>query len=372
MGEIIFQGVEIRGNSIRLTTQINGKRHRKTLNLEPTEANLRHAQKVRRVWIAELKAGQASTPTSFGAIAKQWLDGQDHLAKSTRKGYRNLINRYWMPPLWDREIQSITGAELKALVASYDWKTQKTRNNAISTLRMIFESAFLDEVIDRDPAARIVMGTPEEPEPDPLDQDEVAKMLEGFAKAGTGYLNYFQFGFYSGLRTSELIDLPWKNVDFRREIVRVDSAWVHGERKVTKTKKRRDIELHPRAREALKRQKALTFLGHRNVFVDPITGQPYVSDKPPRLIWDRVIKAAGIRRRTPYEVRHTYATFLLMAGCNPMWVARQLGHSTMQTTLRIYGSWIEGADKGSEMAKVTGSDGEPMGSFRGTEGNEGA
>ncbi|OYY48915.1 MAG: hypothetical protein B7Y48_08230 [Methylophilales bacterium 28-44-11] len=41
-----------------------------------------------------------------------------------------------------------------------------------------------------------------------------------------------------------------------------------------------------------------------------------------------------------------------MAGANPMWVARQMGHATMQMLLTVYSRWIDGADKSQEKNKI--------------------
>jgi integrase len=45
---------------------------------------------------------------------------------------------------------------------------------------------------------------------------------------------------------------------------------------------------------------------------------------------------------------NTYATLNLMAGANPMWVAKQLGHANMPMVLTVYAKWIDGADKSNE------------------------
>jgi integrase len=41
-----------------------------------------------------------------------------------------------------------------------------------------------------------------------------------------------------------------------------------------------------------------------------------------------------------------------MAGANPMWVARQLGHVNMNMVLTVYSKWIDGADKSKERGKI--------------------
>ena len=60
-----------------------------------------------------------------------------------------------------------------------------------------------------------------------------------------------------------------------------------------------------------------------------------------------------IRYRRPYQLRHTYATAMLMAGIAPGFAARQLGHS-VEMFLRTYSKWIDGAADDREMAKLEG------------------
>lgn len=59
----------------------------------------------------------------------------------------------------------------------------------------------------------------------------------------------------------------------------------------------------------------------------------------------------GIRYRSPYETRHTYATMMLMAGMTPAFCARQMGHSVQQF-LDTYARWIDGGQNDVEMAKL--------------------
>jgi integrase len=154
------------------------------------------------------------------------------------------------------------------------------------------------------------------------------------------------------MRTSELIALRWGDIDFVSKTARVSRAKVRQQEKGTKTSTVRDIELSSRAIAALTRQKAHTFLRNEEVFLHPFTGGTIVDDRPPRLFWEAALKAVGLRHRAAYQTRHTCITMWLMAGANPMWVARQAGHSTPQMTFNRYARWIARADAGLEMAKV--------------------
>ena len=59
-------------------------------------------------------------------------------------------------------------------------------------------------------------------------------------------------------------------------------------------------------------------------------------------IMRRVCTGAQLRVRNPHDLRHTYATILLMANKSPAYVKEQLGHSSISITVDIYGHWIPG------------------------------
>ena len=60
----------------------------------------------------------------------------------------------------------------------------------------------------------------------------------------------------------------------------------------------------------------------------------------------------GIRYRSPYQTRHTYATIALMNGVNPAYISRQLGHKNAKMLFEVYAKWIDRADRGREKAKI--------------------
>jgi len=96
-------------------------------------------------------------------------------------------------------------------------------------------------------------------EPHPFTPEEVKRILD---VAPDQARNLFQFAFWTGLRTSELIALEWGNIDTAKGVVRVRRASVQKRTKQTKTQSgEREVKLFPPALEALQRQKPFTFLG---------------------------------------------------------------------------------------------------------------
>ena len=50
----------------------------------------------------------------------------------------------------------------------------------------------------------------------------------------------------------------------------------------------------------------------------------------------KLLKAAGLKTRTPHEMRHTCASLLIADGASIVQVAGQLRHSDPSITLRVY------------------------------------
>ena len=71
-------------------------------------------------------------------------------------------------------------------------------------------------------------------------------------------------------------------------------------------------------------------------------GSPIGNLQYPWVRWRRTLRALKARYRDPYNARHSSVSWNLMVGKNPLWVAKQHGHS-VQTMLEVYAAWTEGA-----------------------------
>jgi integrase len=61
--------------------------------------------------------------------------------------------------------------------------------------------------------------------------------------------------------------------------------------------------------------------------------------------FSKVLRAAGIRRIRPHDLRHTYATLAIQAGVPLLTVSRQLGHASISTTVGIYAHAVPGSNR---------------------------
>ena len=57
-------------------------------------------------------------------------------------------------------------------------------------------------------------------------------------------------------------------------------------------------------------------------------------------VWRPALRRAKLRARTLYQTRYTFATLMLELGESPGWVARQLGHSSVEMVYRRYHCFI--------------------------------
>ncbi|MCE5336882.1 MAG: tyrosine-type recombinase/integrase [Desulfobacteraceae bacterium] len=72
---------------------------------------------------------------------------------------------------------------------------------------------------------------------------------------------------------------------------------------------------------------------------------PGIQQNAVRLVLKRACYAARLRARSPHDLRHTYATLLLMTHFSPVYVQKQLGHHSITMTCDVYGHWIPGEGK---------------------------
>lgn len=189
--------------------------------------------------------------------------------------------------------------------------------------------------------------------PDPFSLTEVRKIVVSVAEHyDEQILNYLQFQFFTGLRTSEAIALSWANVDTNKGEILVEEVNVYDEEQdSTKTSTARVVKLTREALAAVLAQKKYT-AGSSKVFHDAYYNEPWLYHRITRAaFWKTTLKRLGIRHRRTYNTRHTYATIGLMAGVNPAFMARQLGHS-LEGFFRVYAKWIDGKHDDRELAKI--------------------
>ena len=235
-------GVRARGQGIQIDFQYKGVRCRETLRIPPTPANLKYAQRKREMILFEIEKGSfhyaehfpgSSRVKTFGESEQlsvndaldRYLDSKLRTCeKSTYRGYKSAVEHHLRPQFGKLMMHELTTGAVQEWIASLDISNKRI-NNVLIPLRGICADAFADALIERDPMARIRNLSHRPPEPDPFTLEEVRKILD----AAKGQVrNFFQFAFFTGLRTSELIAVEWQDIDMDKGIAHIRRAVVMG------------------------------------------------------------------------------------------------------------------------------------------------
>jgi integrase len=124
----------------------------------------------------------------------------------------------------------------------------------------------------------------------------------------------------TGMRRGEILNLKWDQIDLKHGFILLE---------VTKNGERREIPINETLRRTLE-----TLPRHIKgpyVFWHGEEGKPYGELKKS---FKSALKRAGIRDFTFHDLRHCFASHLVMAGCDLKTVQELLGHKTLTMTLR--------------------------------------
>ena len=199
----------------------------------------------------------------------------------------------------------------------------------------------------------------EEPLPHILTREEIAKLLKTFRNGR--YRAYFTLVYHCGLRMSEALHIRPKDIDSKRNVLRV----YH-----TKGGKPREVPIAPALIERLR-----TFWNwHRNpdwLFPGPgrgwnssgISFQQALHDSRHPMTkasaWSAINSAkheSGLMKHHEkiciHTLRHSYATHMLEAGTSVRQVAAYLGHTTLKPTM-VYLHLTEVSEEKARAALAT-------------------
>ncbi len=364
-------------SSIEIDFYYRGVRCREIIKLKPNPKNLSYAAK-RKAKIeleiahgtfdyakefpnsrkATLFAKQPGDAITVGEYLTEWLESiKESVKASTFHGYKKTVNNHLIPAFGEIQLAELEIRHVKEWVKTLNC-ARKTMDNIISPLRTALKDAVYDGYIDKNilygwrinkrdvkkkSTHQVDPFTPEE-------QQRILDVLEGQSR------NLVQFAFWTGLRTSELVALDWDDVNFEAGYVHVNKALtqVADEPEAPKTAAgNRKVKLLEPALQALKAQQCYTRLKNKEVFQNPRTGERWKGDQAiRRTLWKPALEKAGVKYRNPYQTRHTYASMMLSAGENIMWVSKQMGHRDSIITAKTYARFLESDDNDAGSAAI--------------------
>jgi len=123
----------------------------------------------------------------------------------------------------------------------------------------------------------------------------------------------------TGMRRGEILNLKWDQVDLKHGFILLGNETKNGER--------REIPLNNTLKELFIHLFTKRRLDTEYVFVNPETGKRFVDIKRS---WSTACKKAGIKDFHFHDLRHTFASQLVMNGVDLTTVKELLGHKMLK------------------------------------------
>ncbi len=306
---------------------------------------------------------------TFQKYADKWLKeiAASSLKPSTIESYAWSLKVHLIPFFGRFHLEDIDYAILK----NFCLEKAKSRSRhsvrlMIAALRVVLKEAVREGLIPANPVTSLgkFFGTRSagRERPDPFTQAEISDILKKISERWPEYYEWVLCSVRTGLRFGEQRALKWEDIDFRRRVIHVRRNWP-ANRTMTTPKTRagiRQVDMSPELSHALQKLRARRKARFLSLGKPEIPEWVFLSEKDRpihhgnliRRVWRRALAAARVRYRHWHTLRHTFASQLLMAGVSPLYVAKQLGHARVSTTMNIYAHWIEEGGSGSRGVDV--------------------
>ncbi len=328
----------------------DGRQRWETIGPNKKDAETVLAQRIYEVRSGKFPILQRRRRLLFREFAKEWEE--KHLIRvraSTAIVYRRLLRYHLLPAFGERFLAALTPIDVQAYIARQVESgalAPKTVNNALALLKQILKAAVDWGYLNAIPLAGVKRLRRHRRDLPLWSTAEIRKFL---LETPEEWRTVWLVGIFTGLRPGEIQAMSWEDQnwpDFAANKIHVTCAY-EAESKVlgpTKTDRSvRLVDMVPAVRQALLALKAQAGEGNGLLFPGPQGG--IFSRSVMKRAWHRTIKATGVRPIRPYDLRHTFASLLITASKNPLYIARQMGHYSAGFTLDTYGHLMEALPK---------------------------
>jgi site-specific recombinase XerD len=261
-------------------------------------------------------------PVPFSKLAERYREFASgykrgwHEEKYIVDEFANLLGETPLAQITTWQIEKWKGEQGKTLNLA-------TVNRRLTVIKHMFKKATEWDLTKNNPAAAVKRFTINSERTRFLSREEIQRVLQECEKQVTSpwLLPLVTLALNTGMRQGELLSMKWENVSLERGSITIIQS---------KTLRPKTIAINDQAREALNwlqenRYGELLFMWP---WGQPI-GKVTVYD-----VFKKACSAAGITDFRFHDLRHTFASHLVMAGVDLVTVKELLGHKTINMTNR--------------------------------------
>jgi integrase len=308
-------GVFKKGRDCWIDYYVNGRRKREKIG--PNKRLAETVLQKRKVEIAEGKFldKRKEVKVKFEVAANGYLNWSKANKRSHGRDRISLNNL--LPVFGNKLLGRITTKEIE------DYKARRreevkpaTVNRELACLKHLFTKAMEWEMAVHNPARPVKLFKEESERLRYLTGEEIDRLL---SVAPNHLKPVLITALQTGMRRGEILNLKWEDVDFKTGQITVTTS---------KNGEKRYIPMSPVLRETL--IKLPRHIRSPYVFCNK-EGNPYWELKRS---FKTALRKAGIENFRFHDLRHTFASHLVMNGVDLLTVKELLGHKTLDMTLR--------------------------------------
>lgn len=340
----IYTGKDATGKPIRHVETIRGRKC--------------DAEKHLRELLTTLDKGIYAPPVKLTVadLLKQWLDGyvKTNCAIRTQESYESTAECHLIPGLGHIQLNQLRFPMIEAYYGKVGAKlSAKSVLYHHRLLKQALKYGVRKGYIGSNPCDLVDPPRPRKKPMRALTPAEVEILLD--VAADNQFYPVIYTALNSGLRQAELLGLRWRDINLDLSSISVCQVLykrrglcIFKEPKTSQSKRRVSMtnKLHDYLIEYKGERESLSL--HSGRFLKPddlIFANSEGGPIDPGVLshnFARIAKRARLKGVRFHDLRHTFASLMLLCGAKPMVVSEALGHSSVAFTLDTYGHIIEG------------------------------
>lgn len=293
---------------------------------------------------------------SFSEAAEKWFETRETNCKpSTIENYRYLLDNHVLPAFGAMRLDEIGRGDIEEFVSGKKKAGMAPRSIRLmlAAMRPVFKRANKDGILTGNPASEPaeLIKTGGKREVEVYTGPEVRHILAAAEKHLFRFYPLLFTAFRTGMRQGELVALEWSSIDWRGKFIEVRRNCWKGTFGTTKSGKGRKVDMSDQLAAVLtEHRKVLAAAALKAGKPMPDLVFPSTAGTPRgasciRRDFDAVLKKAQIRRLRFHDTRHTYASLLIANRESLAYIKEQMGHSSIQITVDIYGHLVPGSNR---------------------------